>query len=116
MYFVAVCWDRPNVGQLREKAHSNHLRYKKEHSSHVQGGGPLEDVNGNTVGTLFFLDFTREEEALMFLENEPFHQAKCFGSSLLRRYRQMQPAAASNYGQVTADEAELELRQQGMTS
>lgn len=115
MFFVAICWDRAGVGEARERAHPHHLHYMAQHASHVEGGGPLENSDGGTIGTLFFLNFDSEADVRAFLEEEPFHTAGCFEASIVRRYRQMQPAVQADAGQVSAAEADLELKQSGIT-
>jgi len=112
MYFAVVCWDRPNVGELREKTRHTHLQYLKENADKMHLGGPFENADGGIVGTLFIIDVADEAEARAFVENEPFHKAGVFESSRLRRWRQMQPEVVADADAITDRAAEVQLKQE----
>ena len=113
MYFAIVCWDRPNVGELREQTHHRHLQYLKEHAAKMHIGGPFENADGGIVGTLLIINVANEAEARAFIDHEPFHQAGVFESMRLRRWRQMQPEIVSGANASTDQEAQLQLKQEG---
>ncbi len=85
MLFAVVCWDRPNVGELRERTHHGHLDYLKAHAGVIRMGGPFESADGAIVGTLFIIDVADQAQARAFVDAEPFHKAGVFESVRLRR-------------------------------
>ena len=112
MLFAVVCWDRPGVGELRERTRHDHLQYLKSHAELIHTGGPFESAEGAIVGTLFIIDVTDEAQARVFVDDEPFHKAGVFESVRLRRWRQMQPDVQPGAGEITDRAAEVRLRQE----
>ena len=112
MYFMILCFDKPNVGELREKTRVTHLNYLKEHGSVLHMGGPFENDQGGIIGT-FFLINVPDRAAEAFTENEPFHKVGVFESVLVRRWRQMQPEIEPGANASTAHEATLKMREEG---
>lgn len=39
VFFAILCFDKPGVGELREKTRAAHLEYLKEHKSAIHLGG-----------------------------------------------------------------------------
>lgn len=113
MYFAIVCFDKPCVGELREKTHDAHLDYLKQHSVQMHFGGPFENDGGAIVGTLFIVNVEDHAAANAFTENEPFHRAGVFESVIVRRWRQMQPEIEPGANAITAEEAGLQMKEEG---
>jgi uncharacterized protein YciI len=113
MYFAIVCFDKPGVGELREKTHDAHLTYLKQHSVQMHLGGPFENDEGAIVGTLFIVNVEDHAAANSFTENEPFHKAGVFESVIVRRWRQMQPEIELGANAITAKEASLQMKEEG---
>jgi len=113
LYFAILCFDKPGVGELREKTRAAHLQYLKEHKSVMHLGGPLESDEGGIVGTIFLISVPDRQAALTFTESEPFHKAGVFESVLVRRWRQMQPEVEEGANASTAREANLQLKEEG---
>ncbi len=114
MYFAIVCWDRPGVGELREQTRHRHLQYLKEHAGKIHLGGPFENAEGGIVGTLFIINVANLEQARAFIDDEPFHNAGVFESVRVRRWRQMQPEIVRGANEITDQEAQLQLREEGV--
>ena len=112
MFFAVVCWDRPNVGELRERTRHSHLDYLKAHAGTIRIGGPFESAEGAIVGTLFIIDAADEAEARAFVDAEPFHKAGVFESVRLRRWRQMQPDVEPGADAAIDRAAEIRLKQE----
>ncbi len=113
MYFAILCFDKPGVGELREKTRPAHLAYLKQHSDKMHVGGPFENAEGVIVGTLFIINVENRAAAVAFTENEPFHKAGVFESVLVRRWRQMQPEIEPGANAGSAAEAVMQLKQEG---
>lgn len=113
MHFMILCFDKPNVGELREKTRIRHLDYLKEHGRVLRMGGPFENDLGGIIGTFFLIDAEDRAAAQAFTDQEPFHQAGVFESVLVRRWRQMQPEIEPGANAVTAHEATLKMHEEG---
>ena len=113
MFFAILCFDKPGVGELREKTRAAHLEYLKEHESAIHLGGPFENDEGGIVGTLFIINAPSRQAALDFTQSEPFHRAGVFESVLVRRWRQMQPEVEAGANASSAKEAILQLKEEG---
>ena len=113
MFFAVVCWDRPGVGELREKTRPAHLEYLKRYAGTIHAGGPFENADGGIAGTLFIIDVPDEASARAFVDNEPFHKAGVFESSRLRRWRQMQPEVEPGADDAVARAGQVRLKQEG---
>lgn len=114
MFYAIVCWDRPGVGELREKTRHTHLEYLKKHGDMMHLGGPFESAEGAIAGTLFIINAADEAQAREFLDNEPFHKAGVFESVRLRRWRQMQPEVASGADAAVDAAAQVQLKQENV--
>ncbi len=114
MFFAVVCWDRPGVGEVRERTRHSHLKYLKANADKMHVGGPFESAEGAIVGTLFIIDVAGETEARAFVDAEPFHEAGVFESVRLRRWRQMQPDVEPGADDLTDRAAEVRLEQENM--
>ena len=114
MHFAIVCWDRPGVGELRERTRHSHLQYLHENASRMHLGGPFESPEGGIVGTLFIVDVEDQQAARAFIDGEPFHRAGVFESVRVRRWRQMQPEVVAGANDLTDREAELQLKQEDL--
>ena len=113
MYFSIICFDKPNVGELREKTRDAHLDYLKQHKDKMHLGGPFENDNGGIVGTLFIINAEDHAAANAFTDNEPFHMAGVFESVIVRRWRQMQPETEPGANASSAKEAGLQMKEEG---
>lgn len=113
MFFAILCFDKPGVGELREKTRAEHLSYLKQHSDRMHLGGPFEGDEGGIVGTLFIINAADRADALAFTENEPFHKAGVFETVMVRRWRQMQPEVEPGANASSASEARLQLEEEG---
>ena len=113
MYFAIICFDKPGMGELREKTRPAHSAYLKAHTEQMHIGGPFESDEGGIVGTLLIVDAEDRAAALAFTESEPFHKAGVFESVVVRRWRQMQPEVQPGANASTAKEAGLQLREEG---
>lgn len=113
MYFAILCFDRPGVGELREKTRAVHHEYLKQHNTAMHLGGPLENDEGGIVGTIFIVNVADRAAAMDFTENEPFHKAGVFESVIVRRWRQMQPEVVPGANASTEHEAENQLIEEG---
>lgn len=116
MYFAIVCFDKPGMGELREKTRPAHSDYLRQHSDRMHSGGPFENDNGGIVGTLLVVDVEDHAAAQAFTTNEPFHKAGIFESVIVRRWRQMQPEVQPGANAGTAKEAGLQLKEEGQSS
>ena len=113
MNFMILCFDKPNVGELRQKTRVTHLEYLKEHGRILHMGGPFENDQGGIVGTFFLINVADRAAAEAFTDNEPFHKAGVFESVLVRRWRQMQPEIEPGANASTAHEATLKMKEEG---
>ncbi len=112
MFFAIVCWDRPSVGELREKTRSVHLDYLKRNAHMMHLGGPFESAEGAIVGTFFIIRADDEATARGLLDDEPFHKAGVFESVRLRRWRQMQPEVEPGADALVDRAAQVRLKQE----
>jgi uncharacterized protein len=113
VYFAILCFDKPSVGEIREKTRVAHLAYLKQHSAQMHLGGPFENDQGGIVGTLFIINVEDRAAATAFTENEPFHRAGVFETVMVRRWRQMQPEIELGANDGSAKEAALQLKEEG---
>ena len=113
MYFAITCFDKPGVGELREKIRPVHGTYLKEHAKQMHIGGPFESEEGGIVGTLLIVNVEDRAAALAFTENEPFHKAGVFESVVVRRWRQMQPQIEPGANAGTDHEGAMQLKEEG---
>jgi uncharacterized protein len=113
MYFAILCFDKPSAGELREKTRPAHSDYLKQHAKQMHIGGPFENDEGGIIGTLLIVNVENRAAALAFTENEPFHRAGVFESTIVRRWRQMQPEVEPNANASTAIEAGMQLKEEG---
>ncbi|MCJ2067960.1 YciI family protein [Methylobacterium sp. J-030] len=114
MLFACICWDKPHMGEIRERTHHRHLAYLKSKAEIVHIGGPFENADGGIVGTMIIVDVEGEAAARSFIDHEPFHEAGVFETVRLRRWRQMQPdvepgadAAVDRAAEVRAEQEHL---------
>ena len=113
MYFAILCFDKPGMGELREKTHAAHLDYMKAHGDMMHLGGPFENDEGGIVGTLFIISAPNRAAAQAFTDHEPFHKAGVFETVMVRRWRQMQPEVTPGADANTQREALLQLKEEG---
>lgn len=113
MYFAILCFDRPGVGELRERTRPAHLDYLKQHKEVMHIGGPLESDEGGIVGTIFIVNVENRAAAQSFTEEEPFHKAGVFESVIVRRWRQMQPELVPGANASTEREGQNQLAEEG---
>ncbi|WP_442940377.1 YciI family protein [Nostoc sp.] len=76
-------------------------------------GGPFKNAEGGIVGTLTIINVANAAEARTFINNELFHKAGVFESVRVRRWQQMQPEVVPGAKESTAQEARLQLKEDG---
>ena len=114
MLFACVCWDKPHMGEVRERVHRDHLDYLEKRGDVVHVGGPFEKADGGIVGTLIIVDVEGEAAARAFIDDEPFHRAGVFETVRVRRWRQMQPEVEPGADAAVARAAAVRTRQEDL--
>lgn len=70
--FAILAMDAPNVAELREAHHADHVAHFKAHAQNLALAGPL---GGEQSGSLVIYRAASEEEARTFIEGDPFFPA-----------------------------------------
>ena len=73
-YYVLLCFDKSDNGELRETVRRNHLASLKQNAASLRLGGPLEIEDQAPIGAIFVINVSSHAEAMRFIEQEPFHR------------------------------------------
>ncbi|MGF1641788.1 MAG: YciI family protein [Rhodospirillales bacterium] len=94
MLFMFVCTDRPYHESLRAETRQAHLDYLGAFRSRVVMAGPTQTDDGaHMTGSLLIMDFDDRQAAEAFAAGDPYNKAGLFESVVIRRWKQVIPAA-----------------------
>jgi uncharacterized protein len=115
MYFAILCFDKPNLGELRERVRPEHLEYLKAHAAVMHIGGPIEDLNGSAIGAIFLIDVEDHDAAVSFMGDEPYHRRSLYEAVIVRRWHQVFPEIEPGANAGGARAAALQLKADGIS-
>jgi uncharacterized protein len=79
MSYLVTCRCSGDVTSLRKARRAAHLHYIIAHRTEIAFGGALfSDENGEFAGMILVLNVDSREQAVEFLDNEPYCQAGLF--------------------------------------
>ena len=94
MHFVIYCTDKPGHLQTRLDNRPAHLEFLKANADKIVTGGPMQSDDGEKmIGSMLVLDVADRQAAEDFAKADPYAKAGLFESTLVRRWKQVIPAA-----------------------
>lgn len=88
MPFIIETFDKPQHQKLRQAARAAHLAFLNEHKHLLLAcGAKLADDGTDLGGGLYVIALESRDEALRFIESDPFHAAGLFDRVTLTRWR-----------------------------
>lgn len=88
MHFVAICFDKPNSGEIRLAHRAAHLDYLRANSKTIKSCGPFLADDGETmVGSMLIVEAQNRSEVDELLASDPYRKAGLFNSIDVRGWR-----------------------------
>ena len=85
--FTVSCRDRPDAFDLRARTREAHLAYLAERGDAVRLGGPWQDEEGRSVGSLLIVEAGDLAAARALADADPYAQAGLFASVQVEPWR-----------------------------
>ena len=86
MLCIVFCSDREGSAQLRKELQAVHRNYLSDWSDSICFSGPQQYETGDAfVGSVFLLNVGTYQQAMDFIQNEPYNAAGVFASVTVRR-------------------------------
>lgn len=86
MLCIVFCCDRDGSEEVRKELQVVHRSYLNDWTNKICFSGPQQDELGNTfVGSVFLLNVDTYQQAVDFIQNEPYNAAGVFSSVIVRR-------------------------------
>jgi len=94
MLYIRVCYDKPGMGELRDRLRNNHRAYFKPN---LAGGdaavrlvqaGPLctSDTDTTNIGSFMILEAKSHADVMEFNDGDPFTAAKLYERVEIHRW------------------------------
>ena len=94
MHFVIFCVDKPGHQQVRLDNRPAHLEFLKANVDKIVTAGPMQTDDGEgMIGSMLVLDVADRKAAEDFAAGDPYAKAGLFESTLVKRWKQVIPAA-----------------------
>lgn len=93
MAFILECLDKPGALDTRLANRPAHLAYVEANVAKVLIAGPILTEEGSPVGSLLVLDMETRAEVEAFAAADPYAKAGVFGSTTIRPFKKVFPAA-----------------------
>lgn len=77
MYIVCECLDNPEASEARAASIDAHRAYLKSADA-LRLAGPMQDENGNGIGSILIVEADSIEGAKAFVAGDPFAEAGVF--------------------------------------
>jgi len=77
MYIVCECLDNPEASEARAASIDAHRAYLKSADA-LRLAGPMQDENGNGIGSILIVEAETVEAARAFVADDPFARAGVF--------------------------------------
>lgn len=88
MYYVIETFDKENHEQLRQALRDKHLEYLDKRLDRILAcGAKLADDGSDIGGGVYLLEVANRQEALEFIQNDPFYQHGLFENIRVYRWR-----------------------------
>lgn len=88
MPFKVETLENPAMAHVRTDRYDEHLRYLQEHRHLLlAAGAKLSDDGDQALGSLYILDVETRQEAVSFIEAEPFFMGGLFQEVDIQRWR-----------------------------
>jgi uncharacterized protein len=94
MQFLVVALDRPGSGALRQQLRHAHLEFVSARQDRITFGGPIQNEDGTTIGSVLILKFPNRATLDEHLEQDPYFAGGLFEAVLVRQTRQVVPEIA----------------------
>ncbi|MDW3682797.1 YciI family protein [Cupriavidus sp. CV2] len=86
MLCIVFCCDREGSAELRKELQAVHRKYLDDWNDSICFSGPQQDEAGNSfVGSVFLLNVDTYQQAVDFIQYEPYNAAGVFSSVTIRR-------------------------------
>ncbi|TPQ40933.1 YciI family protein [Cupriavidus pinatubonensis] len=86
MLCIVFCCDRDGSAALRKELQAIHRSYLNDWTERICFSGPQQDELGNAfVGSVFILNVVDFQQAVDFIQSEPYNAAGVFASVTIRR-------------------------------
>jgi uncharacterized protein YciI len=88
MQFILIAHDKAGAASLRAANRPAHLAYlEQELGPKLLFGGPLQDPDGNSNGSVLVVEAADEAEARRYFDADPFILAELFADVTITRFR-----------------------------
>lgn len=88
MPYVIAFFDDPDVVEKKRELRAAHLEYVDKNASRIiASGGFFPDDDDFPVGGLIILDSERRQDAVAYIENDPFYLNGIFSSYKIDRWK-----------------------------
>jgi uncharacterized protein len=91
MEFLVVALDRPGSAALRQQLRHAHLEFVRARQDRITFGGPIQNEDGATIGSVLILKFPNRATLDEHLEQDPYFTGGLFEAVLVRQTRQVVP-------------------------
>lgn len=85
--FMLLCRDAPGSAPLRETHMQGHLAFIDRSLARIAVAGPFPDGRGGIQGSLFLIRAASEDDALAFLEGDPYRRSGVWGAVEVQKFR-----------------------------
>lgn len=87
MLFVAICTDKPGMRETRAAVRAKHLAWLAAQGGRVRLAGPMQDADGQPLGSLFLWEGESRDAVEALVAQDPYVTAGLFESVVLRPFR-----------------------------
>jgi uncharacterized protein len=86
-HFMFIAFDRKDKGaEIRAATRPLHVEYTKSQGK-VKFGGPFTGESGAMIGSFSILECADYDEALAYIQNDPYAKAKLFARTELHPWK-----------------------------
>jgi len=79
MYFIILCTDKPDSGDVRAANRDAHITYLKAHADDIRLGGATPNPDGDGVsGSFLLIEAASYDDAKAWAAGDPFAKAGLF--------------------------------------
>ncbi len=88
MYYIILCTDKPNSGQIRLDARPAHIEFIKAAGDKIKlGGATVTDDDQTMTGSFLMVEGESLAEVEAWAAQDPFKQAGLFADVVVRPWR-----------------------------
>jgi len=88
MYYVAICFDKPDSQELRLAHRAAHLDYLRANAKTIKSCGPfLADDGVSMVGSMLIVEAENRAAVETILKQDPYRKAELFSTIDVRGWR-----------------------------